>query len=61
MQTFIKGKADEISRGCGTGYSADIVKLKTRPVASAYTNSWGAMRDNLRNNTLLKELGKVKE
>lgn len=57
MQGLLREKAGEIAGRCGEGYGADSKVLGTRAVASAYTQTAGAMRDCLENNTLLKAMG----
>lgn len=56
----IKGMLQELSSGiasrCGDGYKSDVKDMGTRSIASAYTDTPEAMRDNLKNNTLLKGL-----
>lgn len=52
--TFIENKARECASRCGNGYRFDSKHLKGRVVASYYAGSYRSYRDNLLNNTLLK-------
>ncbi len=54
MQSLLREHAEAIAGRAGEGYGADSVVLSTRAVASAYTETFEAMRDSMKNNTLLK-------
>lgn len=54
MQGLLLDHAEAIAGRAGDGYAAESAVLGTRAVASAYTENPDAMRDNLKNNTLLK-------
>lgn len=54
MKECVKKCADDIKSRCGSGYETDVKYMGTRVIASAYTATSDAMRDNLENNTLLK-------
>lgn len=58
--TAIQNNLSEISRDickrCGEGYKTDIYVGKVRANASVIADTWGAKRDNLKNNTMLKSL-----
>lgn len=49
--------AVNIATSCGEGYAADTYDAGSRVVASVYTDSGAAARDNLENNTILRNLG----
>ena len=57
MQELIKSYADEIAKRAGEGYTSDTYNAGSRVIASAYTETEEAMKDNLENNTLLKAMG----
>lgn len=42
---------------CGEGYAHDVKMMPSRVIASAYTDTVEAAKDNSDNNTLLKGLG----
>lgn len=46
-----------IAASCGDGYDSDTYDAGTRMVASAYTATEDAYKDNLANNTLVRALG----
>lgn len=52
-ETMIKGLADQIASRAGTGYASDTYLTPGRVVASAYTATEEAVKDNSENNTLL--------
>lgn len=54
MQALLKERATEIANRAGEGYEVDVHTGKTRANASVYTTSKKVMRDNMKNNTLLK-------
>lgn len=56
MQAMLLERANEIAARAGTGYSTDVFVGKTRANASVFANDEETMRDNLKNNTLLKAL-----
>lgn len=58
VQNYIYGIASEKAREAGTGYEADKYTASTRVISSVFTGTSEAYRDNLRNNTLLKVIGK---
>lgn len=49
--------AQNIASACGTGYESDVYNAGGRTVASVYTATEEAMRDNLENNTILRACG----
>ena len=56
MGAIVEGHASAIAARCGDGYGFDRKIMPTRVIASAYTDSADARRDNLKNNTLLRNL-----
>ncbi len=48
--------AEEISGRCGEGYEHDRKLMPTRVIASVYTGTPEAKKDNLQNNTILRSL-----
>lgn len=54
MKEAVSEKAEEIAARCGDGYSTDVKYMTTRVIASVFTDSEEAYKDNLENNTLLK-------
>lgn len=57
MQDLLEEHAAQIAGRCGEGYEHDVHLTAGRAVASAYTATPAAVRDNLDNNTLLRALG----
>lgn len=53
-QQFLQTLASERASALGAGYDSDTYKAGTRVIASVYTDTPEAARDNLKNNTLLK-------
>ena len=56
MQAVLGEKAAEITGRCGAGYESDIYLTPGRAVASVFTEDPDALKDNLENNTLLRNL-----
>ena len=56
MGSIVGGLASGIAARCGEGYASDTKAMPGRVIASAYTDSASARRDNLKNNTLLRYL-----
>lgn len=56
MEAMLGERAAQISDGCGDGYAHDTYQAPGRVIASVYTETPDAMRDNLRNNTILKAM-----
>ncbi len=54
MQTLLNERATAIANRAGDGYEVSVHVGKTRANASVYTTDAKVMRDNLKNNTLLK-------
>lgn len=56
LEQFMGEQAKKLADACGEGYAWDTKQMPTRVIASAYTETMDAMRDNAANNTLLKAL-----
>lgn len=56
MGGIVSGLAGAAAARCGVGYASDQKLMPTRVVASVYTETAEAMRDNLQNNTILRNL-----
>lgn len=56
MQELLGDKAAEIAGRCGDGYESDTHLTPGRAVASVYSESRAAIKDNLDNNTILRNL-----
>lgn len=50
----VKEVADQVAARAGEGYATDTYQAGTRVIASVYTETVEAMKNNLENNTLLK-------
>ena len=53
----VKEVADQVAARAGDEYATDVYLAGTRVIASVYTDTKKAMKDNLENNTLLKAVG----
>ena len=58
MEAAVKEVADGVASRAGTGYAVDTRKGKNRANATISAASAAAARDNAKNNTLLKAMGK---
>ena len=58
MAACVKAEADSRAAGLGAGYGTDSKVLKTRVVSSIFTETMEAAKDNSKNNSLLKAVGK---
>lgn len=56
MAAGLRSIVSGIAAGCGDGYSYDTKAMGTRVVASAFTESAEAMKDNSDNNSILRNL-----
>lgn len=54
----VEKEAEAIKGRAGDGYETDIYKASTRVISSVYTEDYKAMKDNMKNNTLLKAVGR---
>ena len=53
-RAFVQQLARERANALGAGYGSDTYQAGTRVIASVYTDTPEAAKDNLQNNTLLK-------
>jgi len=56
MESMLKEKGESIAGRCGTGYEARTHNSGQRQILNVYAADNKAKQDNLRNNTLLKNL-----
>lgn len=56
MQNVLRNHAQQTAAACGHGYKTDIHVGTNRANAGVYADSESAKRDNLKNNTILKNL-----
>ncbi|MFK4963321.1 hypothetical protein [Lactococcus formosensis] len=54
MQAVLEAKASAVRQRCGPGYGQDIHVGKNRANAMVFAETYGAKRDNKKNNTILK-------
>ena len=52
----VKEVAEQVAARAGDGYATDVYQAGTRVIASVYTGTRDAARDNLQNNTILRSL-----
>lgn len=58
MAACVKAEADRCASGLGEGYQTDSKSMGTRQIASIFTATSEAAKDNMKNNSLLKAVGK---
>ena len=56
LEAVLGEHARKIAGRCGDGYGYDTYQATTRVIASVFTEDPDAMRDNLKNNTILKAM-----
>lgn len=56
MEAILEEIAGEVAGRAGSGYDHDTHMMPGRVIASAYTSTIEAIRDNMNNNTLLRSL-----
>ena len=56
LEALLRERAGEIAGRCGAGYETDTAHMGTRVIASVYTGTEDAARDNAENNTILRAL-----
>lgn len=56
MQALLGEKAAAIAGRCGDGYESDVYMTPGRAIASVFTATPEAARDNSKNNTILRNL-----
>ena len=54
----VEREAKIIQGRAGDGYETDVYKASSRVISSVYTENYKAMKDNMKNNTLLKAVGR---
>ena len=54
VEDEVKRLANQTAAKAGDGYATDVYQAGTRVIASVYTETTEAMKDNQENNTLLK-------
>lgn len=57
MESLMADRAGRVAGRAGHGYVASTWQGDSRVIGSVITDTFGAMRDNSRNNTLLRALG----
>lgn len=57
MQALLLERAQAISERAGSGYETDVFVGRNRANASVFASDPEAVKDNMKNNTLLKALG----
>lgn len=60
MAEIVGSHAAMVAGSAGSGYAATTINMGTRVVGKAYADNWDAVKDNAKNNTLLKALGSSK-
>lgn len=60
LKSYLEGIAKQVSDRAGSGYRAKGIRMPTRAIAVAEAADKKAIRDNLKNNTLLKAMGGLK-
>lgn len=56
MEAAVRQEAENIAQRAGEGYGTDVKMMKSRVIASAYTETFDAMRDEFENHTLEKAI-----
>lgn len=56
LEGVLQEHAQRIAASCGDGYASDSKQMPGRVIASVYTDTDAAIRDNLKNNTILRAL-----
>lgn len=56
MAAGLESMAASIAGRCGVGYGFDRQLMPTRAIASVYTDDRASAKDNLENNTILRNL-----
>lgn len=57
MEACVLEIAQQVQARCGDGYDTDTYQAGTRVIASCFTATEEAVKDNLENNTLLHAIG----
>lgn len=56
IQSVVTDVCQSIQKNAGDGYSYNVISGKKRTVGRVYADSYKAVRDNYKNNTLLKAI-----
>lgn len=58
MGQMLKQQAEQVRARCGSGYSTDLYQASSRVIAGLFAETAEAAKQNSRENTLLKALGR---
>lgn len=58
MGQMLKQQAEQVRARCGSGYSTDLYQASSRVIAGLFVETAEAAKQNSRENTLLKALGR---
>lgn len=58
MGQMLKQQAEQVRARCGSGYSTDLYQASSRVIAGIFAETAEAAKQNSRENTLLKALGR---
>ena len=58
MGQMLKQQAEQVRARCGSGYSTDLYQASSRVIAGVFAETAEAAKQNRRENTLLKALGR---
>ena len=58
MGQMLKQQAKQVRARCGSGYSTDLYQASSRVIAGVFAETAEAAKQNSRENTLLKALGR---
>lgn len=58
MGQMLKQQAEQVCARCGSGYSKDLYQASSRVIAGVFAETAEAAKQNSRENTLLKALGR---
>ena len=58
MGQMLKQQAEQVRARCGSGYSTELYQASSRVIAGVFAETAEAAKQNSRENTLLKALGR---
>lgn len=58
MGQMLKQQAEQVRARCGSGYSTDLYQASSRVIAGVFAETAEAAKQNSRENTLIKALGR---
>ena len=58
MGQMLKQQVEQVRARCGSGYSTDLYQASSRVIAGVFAETAEAAKQNSRENTLLKALGR---